>query len=164
MEWALLALATALAALVSNEIARERRWRKRTAMSDPLIGVVQNANATGLRLVGETKWRNYTTQREVQHAEVGDEVELQVSGDWINALEILATASERTGGPQRQAPPPPRADPNNTRDVGDNRTTFMARCSALKSAAKFTTGRPCSTADLLSIADALYAWLTTEPN
>jgi hypothetical protein len=118
-------------------------------------GVVGAVNPKGLKLEGEAGWLNYTTQRELPRAAVGDVVILTLGNDdagaprWINAIQIGAAAqAQPSNGNGNGASHPPARDMLN------------ARMSALKSAVRLGCGRPeVGSRETLQVADFFLAWL-----
>lgn len=175
LDWVLLTLAIALAAIVTTEITKQRKWRKVMAQSERIEGLVQNTNDRGLKLVGETKWRNYTTHNNLPRAEVGDRVELAVSGDWINAIAIHEHTNPDTGEVTNRG----SSTADLARNVGESlaaqrqalttkdREHTNFRMAALKqathlAAANIAVGKTLTGADVLKLADVYLSWLNGE--
>lgn len=120
--------------------------------AETVTGIVASVNDGGLKLEGESTWRNFTKQRELPRPEIGDRVTLRVAGQWINELVIGADG------------PAPAAASSNGASNGhiSERDLLTARMSALKSACSLARGKEVHSTEVLKVANKYLSWLLGE--
>jgi hypothetical protein len=114
-------------------------------------GTVESANERGLRLDGESDWRNFSkwTPEPITPPRRGATVRLGLDASgFVRELQVIDEA-------------PPSAS-------SSDRTVEIRRLACLKAAATFCGGKALNTevssADVLKIAEAFERWVTREPS
>ena len=111
--------------------------------STKVTGVVEAVNDKGIKIDGE--WYNFSKFNRVQIPNVGDEVELEVKGEWIKSLRNLTSAGEQREGKNQSVD-------NNTR---------VTRLALLNTATSIlsTHGKPVEVESVINTAHVLETYV-----
>src|ERR1700740_1652954 len=68
----------------------------KTKESTKVRGVIESVNDKGIKIDGE--WYNFSKFNRVEIPNVGDEVEIEVKGEWIKSLRNTTSAGQQREG------------------------------------------------------------------